>query len=52
MKNFKVELHLYPQEFSVEAENEDEAVEKAKQLFSDKNDGASVYSIETVYEEK
>lgn len=50
MKKFEVEISLYPQTYTVEAENEKETVEKAKQQFDDYNNGKSVYAIESVTE--
>lgn len=46
MRKYTIEIQKYPQEFEVEAMSAEEAIEKAKQIFFDKNDGASVYSTE------
>ena len=50
MKKYEVEISLYPQTYTVEAENEKQAEEIAKQKFDDYNNGKSVYAIESVTE--
>lgn len=47
-KTYEVELHLYPQTYTVTATTEAEAVEKAKELFANKNNGASIYTVESI----
>lgn len=50
MKKFEVEISLYPQTYTVEAENESDAIEKAKIKFDEYNNGKSIYAIESVVE--
>ena len=49
-KKFIVNVHRYPHEYTIEADNEDEAREIAKAKFFNDTDGASVYDTE-VYED-
>lgn len=49
-KKYQVEISLYPQIFTVEAESEREAEELAKKQFDDYNNGKSVYAIEGIEE--
>jgi hypothetical protein len=44
-EKYEVEISLYPQTFEVEASDRLEAIQKAKELFHDKNNGRSVYEI-------
>ena len=48
MHTFEVEISLYPQSFTVEAQNEDDAIEKAKSKFYVANGDSSIYAIEKV----
>ena len=43
---YTIDVHRYPEQFVVEAVNESEAKEKAKELFYAKNNNGSVYELE------
>ena len=52
MKKYVIEVSLAPQEFTINANSKEEAVKLAKEQFSKKNNGASVYESNVVSEEE
>ena len=48
MDTYEIEISLYPQSFTIEANNKDDAIEKAKGKFYEANGNRSIYAIENV----
>lgn len=51
MKKFVIEIHGYPQEFTVAAETESEARMEAKKRWHDKMNGVGIYETVVLEEE-
>lgn len=51
MKEYTIEISLYPQEFIISASSKSEAILKAQERFHDANNGASIYETVVTNEE-